>query len=234
MAKAAAPLLIGAGALAILAAGKKKPKSRFGIRVSKDCRVEVTDEERYLAFVRGGYLDERADNPEDGPLEISESLFKDVAPHCHHFPEAPETMDIYRLYLNILGFVSTFMVDDDAIKPKEILELREELGFDKWANHHLERLGKMWGAIPENQVGFAKDFSEFRIGEDWEEDTLAPFVIQGKKEGLTNQQIYDAFVAKKSVMVGEFRFVRIADLPENEPKVQEFLEHIIEGIEAAG
>ena len=38
----------------------------------------------------------------------------------------------------------------------------------------------------------------------------------------------------KNVMVGEHRFVRIADLPQNEPAVQEFQEWIIKGIEAAG
>jgi len=59
-------------------------------------------------------------------------------------------------------------------------------------------------------------------------------VIQGKEEGLDNQEIYDAFVARRRVLVGEHKFVRIADLPQNEPAVQEFQEWIIKGIEAAG
>lgn len=234
MAKSAVPFLLGAGAIAFLAAGKKNSKTRFGLRISKDCKVEVVNEDIYNSFLRGGYLEEHADNPNDGPLEIAAALFTDVAPHCHHFPEDPESLDVYRLYLNILGNISHFMVDDGSIKPAEIMKLRDDLEFQKWSEDHLERFGKKWGAIPEDQVGFSKDYSEYRIGPDWEEDTLAPFVIEGKNEGLSNQDIYDAFVSKKNVLVGEYKFVRIVDLPENEPAVQEFLDRIIKGIEAAG
>lgn len=234
MAKSAAPLLLGAGALALFAAQKKGgTKARFGLRVNGKCQVELIDDDKYKAFLRGGYLEEIEDNPGYGPFELADALFADVAPNCHHFPEQPESMDIYRLYMNILGHVSSFLVDDGRLEPGQVLELREDSEFAKWSEHNLETLGAKWGALPENQVGFAKDHSEYRVGEDWEEETLAPFVLQGKEEGLDNQEIYDAFVAKKNVMVGEHKFVRISDLPQNEPAVQEFQEWIIKGIEAA-
>lgn len=234
MAKSAAPLLLGAGALALFAVRKKGgTKARFGLRVNDKCQVEIIDEDKYKAFLRGAYLEEIEDNPGYGPLELADVLFADVAPHCHHFPEQPESMDVYRLYMNILGYVSGFLVDDGKMEPGQILELREDSDFAKWSEYNLETLGAKWGALPENQVGFAKDHSEYRIGKNWEEETLAPFVMQGKKEGLTNQEIYDAFVDKKNVMVGEHKFVRISDLPQNEPAVEEFEERIIKGIQAA-
>jgi len=234
MAKAALPILLGAGAIAVLSSKKKAPvKPRFGLQVNQSCKVELVDEDRYKSFLRGGYLEEIEDNPGYGPLEIAAALFADVAPHCHHFPGQPESMDVYRLYLNILGHVSNFLVDDGKMKPAQILELREDVAFVAWSNKNLETLGEKWGSIPENQVGFAKDYSEYRVGALWEEETLAPFVIQGKKEGLDNQAIYDAFVTKKNVMVGESKFVRIADLPQGAPAVQEFHERVIKGIEAA-
>jgi len=235
MAKTAAPLLLGAGAVALFVSQKKAPKKpRFGLRVNSHCEVEVLDEDKYKAFLRGGYLEELEDNPGYGPLELASALFVDVAPDCHYFPEQPESMDIYRLYLNILGYMSRFLVDDGKVEPAQILHLQRDSEFSKWSEHNLERLGETWGAIPENQVGFAKDHSGYRVGEDWKEETLAPFVIQGKEEGLDNQEIYDAFVARRRVLVGEHKFVRIADLPQNEPAVQEFQEWIIKGIEAAG
>ena len=234
MAKTAAPILLGAGAIALLVSKKKGPtKPRFGLRVTSSCRVELVDEDKYKAFLRGGYLEEIEDNQGHGPFELASVLFTDVAPHCHHFPDEPESMDVYRLYLNILGHVSNFLVEDGKMKPAQILKLREDSDFSDWSERNLEALGAMWGAIPENQVGFAKDHSEYRVGEDWEEETLAPFVLQGKEEELDNQAIYDAFVAKKNVMVGEHKFVRIADLPQDKPAVQEFQEWIIKGIEAA-
>jgi len=233
MAKSAAPLLLGAGALALFVAQKKVTKARFGLRVNGKCQVEIIDGDKYKAFLRGAYLEEIEDNPGYGPLELAGVLFADVAPHCHHFPEQPESMEIYRLYLNILGHVSTFLVDDGKLKPSQILELREDSEFVKWSEHNLEALSAKWGALPENQVGFAKDHSEYRIGKNWEEETLAPFVMQGKEEGLGDQEIYDAFITKKSVMVGEHKFVRISDLPQNEPAVEEFEERIIKGILAA-
>lgn len=229
------PLLLGAGALALYASQKKAAtKPRFGLLVNVHCRVELVDEDKYKAFLRGGYLEELEENPGYGPFELAAALFSDVAPDCHHFPETPETMDVYRLYLNILGHVSNFLMNDGKLTPMQVLELRESSEFVQWSERNREALSGMWGAIPENQVGFAKDHSEYRVGEDWEEETLAPFVIAGKEEGLTAQEIYDAFVARKNVMVGEYKFVRISDLPQNEPAVQEFQEWIIKGIEAAG
>jgi hypothetical protein len=113
MAKSAAPLLLGAGAIALFASQKKaSAKPRFGLRVNTACQVELIDVDKYKAFLRGGYLEEIEDNPGYGPLELASALFADVAPHCHHFPEQPESMDVYRLYLNILGHMSTFLVED--------------------------------------------------------------------------------------------------------------------------
>ena len=231
-----APIVIGAGAIALLAGGKKNGvgRTRFGVHVSKECAVDIVDEDKYMTFLRGAYLEERADNPGYGPFEMAEALFTDVAPGCHHFPEQPETMDVFRLYLNILGHVSNFMVEDGTVKPSQILELREDSEFIKWSEFNEKHLGRMWGHLPEDQVNFAKDYSEYRIGPLWEEDNLAPFVIAGKNAGLSNQEIYDSFAAKRNVLVGETEFVRIADLPANAPAVQEFQNRIVEGIEAAG
>lgn len=235
MAKSSAPILLGAGALAlVVGTKKKKPKPRFGIQVTANCHVDVIDEDKYRAFLRGAYLDEIADNPGAGPIQLADALFADVAPLCKHFPEDPESMDIFRLYLNILGYVSNFLVEDGRLKPKQILDLREDTDFLNWQERNLERLSQKWGAIPEDAVGFAKDYSEYRLGKDWEEDTLAPFVMDGKNEGMTNQEIFDAFVQQRHVLVGEHKFIRIADLPSEEPAVQEFLDRIIDGIGAAG
>lgn len=229
------PVLIGAGAVALLASSKKSGggRTRFGVQVTKDCEVDIVNEDKYLTFLRAGYLEEKADNPGYGPFEMAEALFKDVAPHCHYYPEQPESMDVFRLYLNILGHVSNFMVDDGTVKPAQILELREDSKFAEWSEFNEKHLGRKWGHLPEDQVNFAKDYSEYRIGPLWEEDNLAPFVIAAKNEGLSNQEIYDDFAAKRNVLVGEAEFVRIADLPENTPAVQEFLDRIIKGIEAA-
>ena len=231
----AGPLLLGAGALALYVSQKKTAsKPRFGLLVNAHCRVELVNGDRYKAFLRGGYLEELEDNPGAGPFELASALFADVAPHCRHFPEDSETIDIYRLYLNILGHVSNFLVDDGKMKPKQVLELREDSEFAQWSERNMERLSPMWGAIPEDHVGFAKDYSEYRVGSDWEEDTLAPFVIEGKEAGKTGQEIYDSFVTKRHVLVGEYKFIRISELPQDEPAVQEFQEWIIKGIEAAG
>ncbi len=237
MAKTTAPLLLGAGALALFMTQKKPAgtgRGRFGIRVKDDCKVEVLDVDRYRNFLKGSYLEEIADNPEAGPLEITETLFTDLAPTCNHFPDQPESMDIYRLYMNVLNYVTNFLIQDAKLLPGDMLNISKDSGLTDWSKWNLEHLGGMWGAVPEDQVGFARDFSSFRVGPNWEEDTLAPFVMEGKKQNLSNQEIFDAFTARRAVLVGEHKYVAIAELPESSPVVQEFLERIIKGIEAAG
>lgn len=237
MTNPATPFLLGAGALAlVVGTKKKKTRPRFGIRVTQDCTVEIIDQDKYKTFLRGAYLDEIGDSPGAGPFQIADALFVDVAPLCHHYPADPETMDIYRLYVNILGHVSHFLVDDGRMKPNQILELREDAEYVDWQRRTVDRLSRMWGAIPEDQVGFAKDYSEYKIGVNWEKETLWPIVAKGResKLGLTDEQIFDAFVKQRRVLVGEHTFVRIADLPANEPAVKEFLDRIFTSIGEAG
>ena len=89
MAKSALPLIVGAGAAAILLSKKKSGKAkggvagRWGVRVSSDCQtVDIVDPELFNQFLFGAFNELVETDPSLSLIQMTDALFGDVAPGC--------------------------------------------------------------------------------------------------------------------------------------------------------
>lgn len=233
MAKSAAPILLGAGALALLAmSGKKSPSSkggriRHGVFVSDDCKtIRVANYDRFRDYIRGGFNELHEDRPELDWFGIAHRLFDDIAPDCTGFPGAPASADTVMIWTTVLRMVGYLLVEDrlgnliNLVTDDRLQKLAE------WTQAYGGGVpGDLPADIPENQAGFSPNFSKSWIGPSWRSQTLIPFLESEKGEGTTGDAAYDRFVNNHNVAVGTYH-LPIIELPGNEPKVQEFLERI--------
>lgn len=234
MAKSTAPILLGAGAVAVLASSKKKKKKRghWGIYVSKDCqRVEVTNQLLFRDFLLGGYKELIGIDPELDVFQVTDAMFGEVAPACSPFPENPESAGVVELYSIIVKSVTGFMVADQNPNILAMMKDPRAIEFAKWYYHWKNPPDSALPDIPADQVGFSSDYSNYEIGKQWYTGTVAPFVRNMKQSGNGNKA-YKAFIENRAVSVGRM-ILPIAELPTDRPMVTQFLEQVKAAIEQA-
>ncbi len=224
----AAPLLLGAGAVAFAASKGKKRKSKrghWGVYVSKDCQtVEITNQMLFRDFVRGGYQELFDVDPNLDVLQISDALFGEVAPQCSPFPEEPESAGLAELYRSIVAGVTETMVETGNARIKGMLESPRAKEFAQWYMHWRNPPSSEIPDVPANEVSFASDYSQFRIGKQWYSETVQPFVMTLVQAGNAGNA-YEAFINNRAVAVGRF-LLPISELPAEAPMVAQFLEQV--------
>lgn len=235
MGKSAAPVLLGAGALAVLASSKKKKKGKrghWGIYVSKDCqRVEITNQLLFRDFLLGGYKELIGIDPALDVFQVSDAMFGEVAPHCSPFPEHPESVGLVELYGIIVKAVTGFMTADRNPKVLQMLDDPRAKEFAQWYEHWKNPPDSTLPNTPSTEVGFSSDYSQYQIGKGWYDRTVVPFVHAMVQSGNT-EQIYQAFIENRAVSVGRL-ILPIVDLPESQPMVVQFLEQVQAAVDQA-
>lgn len=236
MAKSAAPILLGATAVAVIASKKKKKKKRghWGIYVSKDCqRVEITNEILFRDFLLGGYKELIAADPELDIFQISDAMFGEVAPHCAPFPEEPKSLGIVELYKIIVRTVTGFMVADRNPKILNMVENPRAKEFVQWIEYWKNPPDSTMPEIPPDQAGFSSDFAQYKIGKQWYAQTVQPFVSAMMQAGTVDvDQLFQEFIENRAVSVGRL-ILPIAELPKDSPMVVQFLEQVRAAVEQA-
>lgn len=225
MAKNAAPLLIGVGALALLASGKKKKapskpgRTRHGVFVADDCSmVEIRSQEKLRNFLNGAYRELRETDPDLDWFQLTDALFGDIAPDCGGFPEDPQSADVAEFYAFVLRTVAYKLIGD---KLGNIIDIITDDRVGEFGNWYKEYVGGLLSdlpeGIPEDQVGFSPDYTKFYVGPKWESRTLIPGLKNLISSG--NENPVEMFMRTHNVALGR-NFVRFIDLPPQEPNVQ--------------
>ena len=209
MAKSKAPLLIGAGAVALAATRKKKKrrKSRghWGVSVSSDCqKVDIVNWELFFDFTHGAYAELMEADDSLSILQVSDALFGEVAPKCAPFPEEPESAQLAELYNAIIRMVTQHMAADkrpqleafrNDPRAKEFLEW-----YRYWRNPPSPKITK---EFPDSEVAFSTDLSGYEIGPNWYAQTVKPFVLSLMKSGNADTA-FEQFLDNRAVIVGNF------------------------------
>lgn len=236
MAKSAAPILLGAGAVALLASSKKKKRKRkrghWGIYVSKDCqRVEITNQKLFRDFLLGGYKELIEIDPDLDIFQVSDSMFGEVAPDCAPFPEPPESLGTLELYSIIVKAMTAFMMADRNPKIYHMLEDPRAMEFAQWYEHWKNPPNPKLPDTPPTEVGFSSDYSQYQIGKQWYQETVLPFV-RGMKQAGNGSQAYQAFIENRAVSVGRM-ILPIDQLPQDQQMVAQFLEQVRAAVDQA-
>lgn len=235
MAKSAAPILLGAGAAALIASKKKKKKKKrghWGVRVSKNCQlVEITNMALFRDFLLGGYKELIGIDPNLDIFQVTDAMFGEVAPNCAPFPEKPESIGVAELYRVIVKAVTQFMVADRNPKIMNMIENPRAQEFVQWFDHWRNPPSSEIPDAPSNEVAFASDFSQFRIGKQWYAQTVRPFVMALVQAGNANQA-YEQFINNRAVAIGRV-LLPISALSADQPMVAQFLEQVHAAIDQA-
>jgi len=243
MAKSSAlPLLVGGAAALALASGKKKKKKkkssggggkiRWGVRVTSDCQdVIIENDELFSDFILAGYQELHGIDPDLDVIEISTALFGEVAPDCSPFPEEPESGAIAELFAFVMRRVAFYMVADGRQQNIDLVEDSMGIAFNDWYTQWRNYPSSDIYDFPPSQVGFANDFSKYKIGPQWYSKTIKPFVATAVQQGRAGTAFED-YVANNRVLVGEFE-KDIASLPQDQPVVDDYLDEVEEAIDRA-
>jgi hypothetical protein len=230
MAKSAAPILLGVGALALLASGKKKAPSRpgrtrHGVFVSDDCsELEIRDQEKLRNFINGAYRELRDSDPELDWFDLTDALFGDIAPDCEGYPDDPQSADVAEFYAFILRSVAYKLIGDKLGNILDIITDDRVGDFGKWYKAYGGGLmSDLPKDIPDDQVGFSPDYTKSYVGPKWESKTLIPYMKNLVQAG--SDKPVEMFMRTHNVALGR-NFVRFIDLPEQEPNVQALFEQI--------
>jgi hypothetical protein len=238
MAKGAAiPLIAGGAALLLLSKGKKKTsttRKTWGVRVNSDCSsVEIVDKERFYAFLNTGFRELADADPNLTFIQISDALFYEVAPHCTGFPGQPESGPVADLYAHITTVVGRLMIADARFKMPSLGALMGEAEdvsltdwYRKWHNYPSSSLP----TTPPSEVAFSSDLSRFKIGPDWYDKTVVPFVTEAAAEGRLDTVLTDFM--ERGVAHGRL-VTAISELPKTSPAVKTFLAEVEDAIQEA-
>lgn len=235
----ALPLVAGGAALLFLTSGKKKKKSsgkrsRWGVSVSKNCNtVRVVNQDLFDQFLYGAYEELVSIDSSLTLIQITDSLFGEVAPECSGFPEQPESSEIAELYAVIARAVGSYLVTDHRTKDSmgSLLDEATQISFVDWYRGWRNYPSPDIPDRPSNQVAFSSDMTDYDIGPNWFEETIRPFVQRGQGEGWLDSA-YENFVGTAGVMVGRF-VMPIEELPQDVPTVQDFLAKLEVAIQTA-
>ena len=231
-----APLLLGAGAVALMATkGKKKKKGKrghWGIRVSKDCQlVEITNMSLFRDFLLGGYDELIGIDPDLDIFQVADAMFGEVAPNCAPFPEHPESAGVAELYRVIVKSVTGFMVANRDPQIAEMINNPRAKEFVEWYAYWRNPPSSDLPSVPDNEVAFATDFSRYEIGSDWYAGTVRPFVAALAQAGNAGDA-YQSFIENRAVAVGRV-IIPIAELPEDTATVQQFIAEVQNAVNQA-
>lgn len=213
----------------LLMSGKKKKKksgngSRWGVSISKDCQtIKIVDPKLFDQFLYGAYDELASVDSSLRLIQITDALYGEIAPNCAGFPEDPASAEIAELYAVIARAVSTFMVADprnDATMGA-IIDEATQISFIDWY--------RGWRNYPTsdvpdplaNQVAFSSDMSGYKVGPNWFEETVRPFVQAAHDEGRLDTVLVD-FANNRGVLVGKF-VMPISELPQEEASTQGFI-----------
>lgn len=224
----ALPLVAGGAALLLMSGKKKKKKSgnpsRWGVSISKDCQtIKIVDPKLFEQFLYGAYDELASVDSSLRLIQITDALYGEVAPNCAGFPEDPSSAEIAELYAVIARAVGSFMVADprnDATMGA-IIDEATQISFIDWY--------RAWrnyptAAVPDplaNQVAFSSDMSGYKVGPNWFEETVRPFVQAAHDEGRIDTVLVD-FANNRGVLVGKF-VMPISELPTEEASTQGFM-----------
>lgn len=242
MAKVSAPLLLGVGAIALLASRKRGSGSglgpgrmRNGVFSSADCKtLRVADYDRFNNFMRGGFAELRASGANLDNYAITDRMFRDTAPGCTGFPGVPESADVVMLYMTMMRMVAYQLVEERIANAIDIISDERNAALTAWVNEYGGGPpNELPGNVPEDQVGFSPNYKQRFVGPAWVANTLEPFMASEGQGGRFGDDAYDRFVNGHNVMVGT-SFVPIVELPMNEAKVAEFLDRILEAASQQG
>lgn len=235
----ALPILLGGAAVYAVAKSSKRKhstsnRSRWGISISRDCsKVEVSDPKMFHQFINGGYDELISVDSSLSPLQISDAMFREVAPECSPFPEDPESVAVVELYAAIVRKVAVLMIMDDRIDSGAV-KIYEDLtdnSFMDWYSAWKDYPTSHIESPPDKEVSFASDLSGYTIGENWFEGRVRPFVQDSYDEERLDTVLSD-FMENRGVMVGQ-RIMPISDLPDDQEVVQRFIEELSAAIEKA-
>lgn len=237
----ALPLLAGGAALVFLGGKKKKKKkgisggkSRWGIQISSDCmEVNVVDVDLFHKFMFGAFNELVDADPSLSLIQMSDALFGDVAPNCSGFPEDPESDQVAELYAVIARNVGQFMVADPRVDLTMggLIDEATKISFTDWYRAWRNYPSSDPTAAPQDQVSFATDMSNYTIGPEWYTKTVLPFVAAAGEAGRA-ESAFEDFANNRGVKVGQF-VMPISGLPQDEPKVVEFLNVLQEAVARA-
>ncbi len=224
----ALPIIAGGAAL-LLVSGKKKRKksgnpSRWGVSISKDCQtVKIVDPKLFDQFLFGAYDELAAIDSSLRLIQITDSLYGEIAPDCAGFPEDPQSSEIAELYAVIARAVGSFMVMDprnDATMGA-IIDEATQISFIDWYRAWRNYPTSDVPDILANQVAFASDMSSYIVGPNWFEETVRPFVQAAHDESRLDTVVVD-FANNRGVLVGKF-VMPIVELPPDEASVNAFM-----------
>jgi len=224
----ALPILAGGAALLLMSGKKKKKKSsnpsRWGVKISKDCQtVKIVDPDLFNQFLYGAYDELASVDSSLRLIQITDALYGEVAPHCAGFPEDPPSSEVAELYAVIARAVGSFMVMDprnDATMGA-IIDEATQISFIDW---YRDWRNYPTADVPDtlaNQVAFSSDMSGYKIGPNWFEETVRPFVQAAHDEGQLDTVLAD-FANNRGVLVGRF-VMPIVELPQEEASTQGFI-----------
>jgi len=238
---------IVAGGIAIAAASSKKKKTkrsgahsaksgsvRRGVRVSDNCSsVEVVSPDVFDNFTYGAYEELMAVDPSYSVFQITDALFGEVAPDCSAFPEEPESADVAELYAVIARMVTLYMSQDPRVEGKvgDRISEAQSVGFTDWYRSWRNYPSAQVPQAPSTVVSFSSDYSNYKIGEEWYEKVLVPFVATAKDQGRLGS-VFEDFLESHMVAFGIDR-VPMSELPLDNPTVQDFMRMLEASIKSA-
>jgi hypothetical protein len=234
----ALPLVAGGAALLLMSGKKKKKKSgndsRWGVSISSDCNtVSIVDPGLFDQFLYGAYDELASVDSGLRLIQITDALFGEVAPQCSGFPEQPESAEIAELYAVIARAVGSFMIVDprNSETAGSIIDDATQISFIDW---YRDWRNYPTSDVPDtlaNQVAFASDMSNYKIGENWYEETVRPFVQAAHDEGRLEVAFAD-FANNRGVLVGKF-VMPISGLPQSEVSTGAFINELEAAISQA-
>jgi hypothetical protein len=237
----ALPIVAGGAAVLLLASGKKKRKrpsgkkrTRWGVRISSDCNtVEVVNQKLFNQFLYGAYDELISVDPSLTLIQVTDALFGEVAPDCSGFPEEPESAEIAELYAVLARAIASFMSTDPRTKDSigTLLDEATNVSFVDWYRWWRNYPSPDLPDAPSAQVAFSSDLSNYKIGENWFEEIVRPFVQEAYEAGRI-ESAYEDFVNNLGVQVGRFT-MPISELPPDTPTVKDFLKKLQDAITAA-
>jgi hypothetical protein len=240
--KSALPIVAGGAALLLLSSsGKKKKKSgttsnrpRWGVQISKDCKsVTIVDSKLFSQFMYGAYDELISVDPTLTLMQVTDALFGEVAPNCSGFPEEPESDEVAELFAVIARGVASFMATDPRTKDSmgTLLDEATQISFVDWYRWWRNYPSPEIPDAPSAQVVFSSDLSTYKIGDNWFEETLRPYV-QAEYDNGRIATAFEDYVNNFGVRVGKFT-QPVKELPQDKPAVQDFLQKLEEAIARA-
>ena len=226
------PVLVGGAALAVVSKKKKKKSgksSHWGVRVVKGCDVEIVDPELFDRFLVGSFHELMEIDSTLDVFQLTDSMFGEVVPGCGIFPEEPASNSLVDFYFMLLKANTRALLTKGLATKSGISQNPRSKEFVDWYMYWRNPPSSAVPSVPDNQVGFASDFSDYIIGPNWYAETVLPFVRERISEG---EDLLVSFADRSAVAVGKVA-MPIAQLPAGPETVIDFVDKLTAAIEQA-